>query len=604
MILQRLYELAERENMLDDLAFEDLPVPFVVKIGPEGQYLGILDTRRPIEDLSRKKSPAKARLDKGKILSAPKAHGNTANVGFARFFVDTLPRALPISEEQKSVNSRTTFWQQINLAADQTQDPALRAAAVFGRNAETDTNLAARIRADVEALQPGPSDRCTMAWQPHVGPTLVESEVVRRWYRNYFAALSEQRQQAGAQGLCQITGQRGPLPAAHSTKINGVPQGLSMGVSLVSNDKAAFESYALDGAVNASIGYRAAEGYTRALNALLANGLSGRPRTSLRVGNVVFLYWTRQRSGEDDLMTLDDPVPEQVERLMESARTGRESHAADPADFYCLCLSANGGRAIVRDYLEVPLPTARINLGRWFDDLRIIDDSFTGQNQLSSCFPLWMLANATVREGDDLPPELPALLIGAALKGTALPMHVLAACLRRIRLETTRQAFRPARMGLIKLILNRLISPGELRMSEMLNPHAPAQSLGYACGQLLALLDRCQRFKSVEAKAGILERFFGSASTVPQAVFPLLLRLNRHHLRQIRDKNRRQAAYLEKDLEERLEPFRASSGGPANFPPMLSLAEQGRFSLGFYHQRADYRRLAAERKAAREAKAK
>ena len=36
MILHRLYELAKRENLLDDPAFEKLPVPWLISIGDDG----------------------------------------------------------------------------------------------------------------------------------------------------------------------------------------------------------------------------------------------------------------------------------------------------------------------------------------------------------------------------------------------------------------------------------------------------------------------------------------------------------------------------------------------------------------------------------------
>jgi CRISPR-associated protein Csd1 len=55
---------------------------------------------------------------------------------------------------------------------------------------------------------------------------------------------------------------------------------------------------------------------------------------------------------------------------------------------------------------------------------------------------------------------------------------------------------------------------------------------------------------------------------------------------------------LEQELEERLGSFRATCGGEPDFPAVLSLPEQGRFALGFYHQRAAYRAASAERKAA------
>src|SRR5262249_46311395 len=99
--------------------------------------------------------------------------------------------------------------------------------------------------------------------------------------------------------------------------------------------------------------------------------------------------------------------------------------------------------------------------------------------------------------------------------------------------------------------------------------------------------------------AQILERYFGSASTAPRSVFPVLLRLNRHHLKKIRDERPPGfAVNLEKELEQRLEPFRMENSHDPDFPALLSLPEQGRFALGFYHQRADYRKQSADRKAA------
>ena len=131
-------------------------------------------------------------------------------------------------------------------------------------------------------------------------------------------------------------------------------------------------------------------------------------------------------------------------------------------------------------------------------------------------------------------------------------------------------------------------------MSEL----SASTSLGYACGQLLAFLARCQSPRDFGAGAQVLERYFGSASTAPRSVFPVLLRLNRHHLRKVRDDNVGFGLNLEEELETQLAAFRPTAAGSPDFPAVLSLPEQGRFALGFYHQRAEYRAASAERKAA------
>lgn len=198
MILQRLYELALRERLLEDVAFEEQPIPFIIKLGNQGEYHGIEARRGEIVVPSRKKGGEPKRSpDKGKALSMPRAHGNTANPGFARFFGDTLPRVLPINEEEKNRRSRETFWKQIRQAAEETNDAAIQAVLAFGGQVVEDMTLAARVRADVEQLKPGASDRCTFAVHSDRGKTVVERPAIREWYRRFFEGVTGNRQQAG-----------------------------------------------------------------------------------------------------------------------------------------------------------------------------------------------------------------------------------------------------------------------------------------------------------------------------------------------------------------------------------------------------------------------
>ena len=147
MILNRLYELAVREKLLADSAFEDQPVPFVIVIGKSGKFLGVEEHRNEVRRPAKKKGmPNKVVQDRGIVRSIPRPHGNTASQGFARYFVDTLPRVLPIVTEEKNrekeLRSRKTFWAQIDAAADATGDAALRAVQAFGRELAGNATLA------------------------------------------------------------------------------------------------------------------------------------------------------------------------------------------------------------------------------------------------------------------------------------------------------------------------------------------------------------------------------------------------------------------------------------------------------------------------------
>lgn len=569
MILRRLYELAEREKLLDDPAFEAMPVPFIVKVGRDGQYLGI-EERRGEVTIPTKKGPPKSKRDKGKELLIPKAHGNTANPGFARFFADTLARVLPINDEPKSVASRKTFWEQVDQAASEANDPALNAVCAFGRQFTADVKTAQKIVADLEALKPGPGDRCTLAWNPDEGMTLLDRDAVRQWWRGFYAKFDQDRQNEGPQGICQVTGEYGPIATTHP-KLPTIPGGMAAGVSVVSNDKDAFLSYGLAGAANAAVGFRAAEAYTRALTALIQQKL---PHSRWAIGNTLFLFWTRERCDLDDFFAcIEGRDPALVEKLLQSLQGGGEAKAMDANAFYCLTLTGNSARVVVRDYLEAPLAEAKANLAAWFADLRIVD---AWGKETVTIFPLWQLAMATAMDSDGVSPGLPAQLMNAAVRRLPLSDNVLAACVRRLSAEGDR-GFNAARLGLIKLTLRRK----GITMSHELA--VTVEGPAYLCGRLMAVFERVQWGALGDINASIVDRFYGTASTSPGLVYPRLFKSAQQHLGKLQGEKPGMAANLQKDLERLCAPIKA-------FPRLLTLNEQGEFALGFYHQRAAYRK--------------
>src|SRR5262249_19610295 len=156
----------------------------------------------------------------------------------------------------------------------------------------------------------------------------------------------------------------------------------------------------------------ATDGYLRSLTALIAGRIKGNPHTSYRIGNVLFLFWTREAADTGFMALLDSPDPAQVETLLASPWGGQESHAiANANDFYLLALSGNSARAIIRDYLEAPLPQVRQNLGQWFRDLRIADLSRDGAGKPTSRFPLWQVCAATALNMEQVSPDTPGRLL-------------------------------------------------------------------------------------------------------------------------------------------------------------------------------------------------
>lgn len=124
-------------------------------------------------------------------------------------------------------------------------------------------------------------------------------------------------------------------------------------------------------------------------------------------------------------------------------------------------------------------------------------------------------------------------------------------------------------------------------MSESLNPKSIDSA--YLCGQLFAVFDRLQYLAQGGVNAGVIERYYASASTTPALVMGRLFRNAQFHLAKMDEGT---AVNASKDFE------RITKALGKEFPKTLDPEGQGRFALGYYHQKAEYRRLSNERKEA------
>lgn len=122
----------------------------------------------------------------------------------------------------------------------------------------------------------------------------------------------------------------------------------------------------------------------------------------------------------------------------------------------------------------------------------------------------------------------------------------------------------------------------------------------YLCGRLLAEYEGLQEtvYRAAgEAKVNmtVADRYYSLASTNPKAAFPKIEDLARNHFRKLRRERPGAMVAIERkviDLHERI---------GAEFPAILDLDGQGRFALGYYHQKAERNRQIAEYKDKNEA---
>ncbi|MCL4491530.1 MAG: type I-C CRISPR-associated protein Cas8c/Csd1, partial [Nitrospirae bacterium] len=148
--------------------------------------------------------------------------------------------------------------------------------------------------------------------------------------------------------------------------------------------------------------------------------------------------------------------------------------------------------------------------------------------------------------------------------------------IRRIRAE---QEVTYPRASLIKAVLVRKARYKNEKEEIAMGLDAGNTNAGYRLGRLFAVLEKIQEEASPGINATIRDRFYSSASSTPVTVFSHLLKLKNHHIAKLENKGR--AVNFEKLVGEIVDDIN-------DFPAHLSLDDQGRFAVGYYHQRQDF----------------
>jgi len=258
-------------------------------------------------------------------------------------------------------------------------------------------------------------------------------------------------------------------------------------------------------------------------------------------------------------------------------------------------VSGNGGRLRVRYWVNDSLNDIKRRLqDEWFSELRM--DGFKEGGRVR----FWQLLEAIDRTGEP-PADRVIALLRRAIEGRSQPLgyRMLAAALNPLRRAVEASA---GRMGLIRLCVNDLIhvnKQGEKPMSENLDPEQ--KNKAYLCGRLLAEYEGLQynAFRSAgESKVNlsVADRYYSLASTYPSIAFPRIEELGKKHLRKLQRDNRGAAIAIEQRLQDLHGLLEKAAG--YRFPSMLNLDEQGRFALGYHHQRAHSMSQARARKEA------
>jgi len=588
MLLRQLVDYAERLEREDGKSvlpsgYQKVGIRWIINLDREGRMLGA--PSQTTNGLEGKQERPKQFMAPYLVRSSGiKAKLLADNAEYVLGKGRTVSAAKKAEHTQKVQRYHQAFLDAVQQCANTTHLPEVEAVAHFFEtvNVESlelpeETNLQRDIFTfSVEGVLP------------------IDLPEVRSYWTKACRRTKAGKQGATLEAECLISGEYGPVMEREPVKIKGgfIPGGKTSGMNIISANRNAFESYGLSHSQVAPVKVEYAEKYANALNRLLKDD-----HTHLRVGPIVYVFWTKEGTippvveaiARPDIQNpmlaalfLGQPIdlspsdrPEQVKKEFTSPWAGRQFETIRNDAFYAVSLSASGSRVVVRDHLTTTVEQVKERLQAYYAAQSMVS------GKASSPLGIRELARSMYRrpkrgQGPDANIEgnAPCKLLRFALQGTPLPFAFLQQIVRRNRAE--RKVTYP-RAALTKMVL---ISRGK-EMTDMEKLRTERSEVAYHLGRLLAALENIQKAAQPGINASIVDRFYGSASTTPAWVFGRLLNGAQNNLGKLR--NSRPGIYVasEKRLQEIM-------GHIQDFPPVLKVEDQALFGLGYYHEKAHH----------------
>ena len=558
MILKALYDYYNRCDNLPAKGLEEKEIGFLLVLSPKGEFLRF-------EDCRTGKDHARTYL--------VKKHVGRSSAAVANYLYDNSAYVLGYSDKSNGKEQLyfDTFKAQIEDIAEAFPDNnEILAVKAFYNNSREEVIQTVSQDPLWEDIKKNLSKKYSTFSFRIEGDLRIVAEKKE--------ILQLEEKDSSDATFCLVSGEYGvPVDTTTATMIPG-SQATAKLVAFQVNS--GYDSYGKSKCGNAPISENAEFAYTTALNSMLQKG----SRNKFMLGSRTFVFWASNNNeasieAEDSLFDFlgfseeanDDPNAKvtKVRRVFESIYFGTMKTGLDDK-FYILGLAPNSARIAVVYWSETTLKDFAEKILCHFNDMEIHDTRkdkkpYMGVREIISSVTLGgKMSDAT--------PNLPEAVVKSIFQGLPYPQTLYSACIRRIRAE---QKLTITRAAIIKAYLNRQ-SNNNKKINIMLDKDNNNQ--GYLCGRLFAVLDKIQ--EDANNISSIRERYMNAASATPSAVFATILNLSVHHSEKL-DEGRR--IYFEKLKQEILD--KVSADG---FPTHLDLQDQGRFFVGYYHQRQDF----------------
>ncbi len=562
MILKALADYYERmrndsERNVAPPGFEKKEIPFLIVLDQEGRFVNIRDTRT-----------GKGKKKTGREFLVPRGEKKTSGVKPNLLwdnpqYVLGVPKTASERDKDRAEKAFSSFRKRFDDTFDAFQDSGINAIKkflweknfdpLFEHNlwpevVESNANLSFILEGETELIA------------QRKGVVLHMSE---------YSKPSENLQ------VCSVTG-KDDIPAVLHTAIKGVWGAQPSGANIVSFNLDAFRSFGKKQGLNAPVGQDAEFAYTTALNTLLQKG----SRQRMQVGDASTVFWAKEEHPfeQDFSCFLGEPVKGEttdygkIRSLLNAVKTGVLPEE-DDTPFYVLGLAPNASRIAIRFWYEGNVRDLKEKIAQHFEDIEIVRAPH--DREFLSLFQL-LLSVAPQGKADRIPPNLGGDLARSVLAGTPYPRTLLNSAVLRCKAE---QGITHARAALIKGFLVRESRFKKQKGKEVhMALDKTNENMGYVLGRLFSVLERIQKQAQSGLNKTIRDTYFSAASSSPQVIFKRLQDLAIHHLAKIRNSGQ-STVWLEMLLQEVMGKIPA-----AGLPTTLSVDDQGRFAIGYYHQ--------------------
>lgn len=565
MILQaltRYYEDLRAQGKIDAPGWAPAKISFALHLDENGELTQVVPTMEEVP-----KGKKTVLQPQSKPLPAPvKRASNIAS----NFLWDNSSYLLGIDQKGKPERSRECFAAAAKLhhaVLDSVDSPNARAILAFFDTWEPER--AAEHPALIRQLDDVTAGG-NLVFRVD-GRKVEEDAAIREAWQRY-----RDGGESGVKMQCLVTGKEDEIAAVHPS-VKGVRDAQSSGAALVSFNAPAFCSYGREQNYNAPVGKYAAFAYTAALNHLLADSDHVQ-----HIGDTTVVCWAE---GADDAYPgffsavigggtygglSDNDLRAALKRLANGLPC--DDLGVDPnRPFYILGLAPNAARLSVRFFLRDSFGKLMENVNAHYERMEIVRPAYEKFNYL----PLWSLLRETVNlnSRDKAPsPAMAGATARAIFSGARYPASLLEAVMLRIRAE---RDITWGKAAIIKAYY--LKNPHEDCPKEVLTVSLNEASTNpaYTLGRLFSVYEAVQQAANQGINATIKDKYFNSAAAMPASIFPVLNNLCQKHLRKL---DARQHVYYDKQI------MKLKGVLNENYPARMTLAQQGSFDLGYYHQ--------------------